>query len=434
VKADYDIAVVGGGAAGLMAARSAAITQQRGGRRTSVVLLEGNPKFGKKLLATGNGRCNLSNLELSIGHYHGDRELAAAVIEKFPTQRIIDEFEKMGLLCRADQEGRLYPNNLQAAAVLQALRFSCEEAQVQCVCGFLVSSITKEEKEFVLVSDSGERVRAGRCILASGGMASPRHSCSQNGYTLARELGHSIVKCLPVLVPVKSSSKLLKPLKGMRSKVYAALLADGKKVAGESGEVIFNEGALSGICIFNLSSLVGEWQRTGKLQDKAVKKLEISLDFAENYSWEELLHYLRQIKTRHSSLPGGELFSGLLNLKVGQELAKSFGIDRQRPVAGITDAELKKMTAGIKSQKFEVSGLSSFENAQVTSGGIPLSEVTVQTMESKICSGLYMAGELLHVNGDCGGYNLHWAWATGLCAGSSAAKSGCEGLGERKQC
>lgn len=429
----YEIAVVGGGAAGLMAARSAALAQQREGRRASVVLLEGNAKLGKKLLATGNGRCNLSNLELSAGHYHGDREAAAQVIEKFPTQRILDEFESMGLLCRPDREGRLYPHNLQAAAVLQALHFSCEEAQVQCVCGFLVSSITKDKTEFVLASENGETLRAEKCILASGGMASPRHSCSQNGYTMARKLGHSMVECLPVLAPVKSSSKLLKPLKGMRSKVYAALLADGKKVAGESGEVIFTEGALSGICIFSLSSLVGEWQRTGKLRGRLARKLEISLDFAEDYSREELLRYFRRLKSGHPGLPAGELLSGLLNLKVGQELVKSFGVDRQCPLGIVSDGQLEKVISGVKAQKFEVTGLSSFENAQVTYGGIPLSEVTVQTMESKLCSGLYLAGELLNVNGDCGGYNLHWAWATGFCAGTSAG-SGYKGKGERERC
>lgn len=389
-------AVIGAGAAGLMAAG-------RTGHGT--LLIEGNAKPGKKLLATGNGRCNLTNLNISPEHYHGDKK-AAEILQRYPAEKIISEFEKMGLLCRTDSEGRAYPYNLQAAAVLQALWQICEQNGVEAEWDFTVEKIKKTANVFVITAADGREISAERCILAMGGSASPKHSCADNRYALAQQMGHSAVKPVPSLVPIKTTAKSCKALKGMRCRARAALFDNGREIYSESGEVIFGDGQISGICVFNLSARLG----------KCGGKTEIVLDLLEEMQHFELVKYLKQLRKTRPQMPATELFSGVLNLRVGQELAKLCKIERDRTLATLTDAELEKAAALCKCWRFLVVGRGDFDSAQVTAGGVPLGEINLQTMESKRCSGLYLIGEMLNVDGDCGGYNLHWAWATAMAA------------------
>ena len=249
----WNIAVIGAGASGLMAAYQAAKALGPG----SVLLLEGNPKPGKKLLATGNGRCNLTNLHIAPQHYHGDVEAAAPLLARYPAQRVMDAFGGMGLLCRADGEGRVYPNNLQAAAVLQTLWDACREAGVTERWAFPCKGITPQQGGFLLHGPEGQRLFARQCILACGGKASPKHSCPGGGYALAEALGLPVTGLRPSLAPLKSPAKALRSLKGMRCKARAALYCQGEAVYAESGEVLFGDGTLSGICIFNLSARPG---------------------------------------------------------------------------------------------------------------------------------------------------------------------------------
>ena len=397
------VAVIGGGAAGLMASYKAA---KQG---AEVILLEGNPRPGKKLLATGNGRCNLTNLRISPEHYHGDVEDARELLARYPAEKIMAEFEKMGLLCRADSEGRVYPNSLQAAAVLQVLWGACEEAGVEIRPDFPVSGI-KREQDMLRVTDGKETILAERCILASGGKASPKHS-KGGGYALAKDLGHTVTPLTPALVPLKTPMKLCRSLKGIRCKAKAALYGNGQKLGEESGEVIFGDNQLSGICIFNLSSLLdgkGPW--------------EAELDLLEQWEIARLLPYWKQLGKNRPALPADELFSGLLPLRIGQELSKLIRITKEKPLAELDEKTLLHAAQTAKSLKIPVTGLGNWESAQVTAGGVPLSEIDTKTMESKQCPGLYLAGELLNIDGDCGGYNLHWAWLTGMAAGEHAAK------------
>ena len=398
------VAVIGGGAAGLMAAVKAA---KMGAK---VLLLEGNPRPGKKLLATGNGRCNLTNLHISPEHYHGDVEEAAALLARYPAEKIMAEFETLGLLCRADSEGRVYPNSLQAAAVLQVLWSACEEAGVEMCCDFPVSDLKREQDGFSIANTAGETIVAQRCILASGGKASPKHS-KGNGYSLAKNLGHTVTPLVPALVPLKTPMKLCRSLKGIRCKAKAALYGDSKKLGEESGEVLFGDNQLSGICIFNLSSLlIGE------------KAWEIELDLLEQWEEKRLLAYWKQLGQNRSSMAAGDLFSGLLPLRVGQELMKLTHLPTEETLANLSEKTLLRATQAAKALRIPITGPGSWENAQVTSGGVPLQEIYTNTMASKQCPGLYLAGEVLNVNGDCGGYNLHWAWLTGMAAGENAGK------------
>lgn len=411
----YDLIVVGGGASGLMAARCAGVFAKKRGARLSVLVAEGNSKPGKKLLATGNGRCNLTNLCEDPLRYHGDREAAGRLLARYPASRTIKEFEAMGLLTRADGEGRVYPRSSQAAAVLQALRYGCEEAGATLRCGFPVVSIVPVSKGgFLLKSETGEALRCERCILTLGGKASPRHSCKDHREALLKGLGHSFLPCVPALAPVKSSSKLLKPLKGMRCRARATLLKDGNPIFSESGEVLFGEDVLSGICVFNLSSC---------LANEELSRLEISLDLAEELEASVLEEYLRRFCREHGSLPASELFSGVLNLRVGQVMGKSLGLVGAAPLETLSPQLLRQAALLVKDLRFDIQGPASFEHAQITAGGVPLREVEARTLESKKCPSLYLAGELLNVNGDCGGYNLQWAWATGICAGENAVSA-----------
>lgn len=410
------IAVVGAGAAGLMAARKAARFMKEAEVPGTVFLLEGNPKPGKKLLATGNGRCNLTNLEISPEHYHGD-PLAAELIKQYPARRILEEFEEMGLLCTADSEGRAYPNSRQAAAVLQILWSACESLGVILVNSFETVSLEAEKTGFLLRAADGREIRAEKCILACGGKASSGHSSGSAGYALIQSLGHHVTGLSPSLVPLKTSAKSCKSLKGMRCRAKASLLRQGKPVYKESGEVIFGENALSGICIFNLSA---------RLRETGTEQPEVSLDLLEEMELPEILGFLKKMQKANPQNPGAELFSGLLNLRVGTELTKQLGIGYNIPLSALTEEDLKRAAEKAKDWRFPITGTGTWEQAQVTAGGVPLEELDLSAMESAKCPGLYLAGEILDADGDCGGYNLHWAWLTGLLAGESAAGALCE--------
>ena len=304
----------------------------------------------------------------------------------------------------------MYPNGLQAAAVLQVLWGACEEAGVEIRPDFPVPNIRREQGEFY-ITDGQETIAARRCILASGGKASPKHS-KGNGYALAKNLGHTVTNLTPALVPLKTPLKLCRSLKGIRCKAKAALYGNGKKLGEESGEVLFGDNQLSGICIFNLSSLLnGE------------KAWEVELDLLEQWEEKRLLSYWKQLGKNRPDLPAGELFSGVLPVRLGQGLVKLMGLIAEKPLGFLDEKTLIRAVQAAKAFKIPVTGPGNWDNAQITAGGVPLSEIDMKTMESKQCPGLYLAGELLNINGDCGGYNLHWAWLTGMAAGENAGKS-----------
>ena len=395
-----DVLIVGGGAAGLMAA--AAI-----GPRKSVILIDGNPKYGKKLLATGNGRCNLTNLDIDPKYYHGD-PLSKEVLQKVPAQKVLDVFEQMGLLCRADGEGRVYPRSLQAAAVLRALERALPDSLL-CLNELQITDLQRQDGGFLAAAQNGETVFAERVLLACGGKASPAHS-SGSGYELAQSLGHHVTALSPSLAPLRVAGKVTRALKGMRCRAAATLYQNDKIIHAESGEVIFGDGQLSGICVFNLCA---------RLRETGTDGVEVGLDFVPELEAQDLLAYFQRLCSTRPQLPAGEICSGLLNLRVGQEIAKAAGLPHDAPLESLREAQLAQITSLCKDWRFAVTGPAGWKDAQVTAGGVPLSEVELASMESKLCPGLYLAGEILDADGDCGGYNLHWAWATGLLAGEA---------------
>lgn len=398
---DCRVAVIGGGAAGLSCALTAA---KRGG----VLLLEGNEKPGRKLSATGNGRCNLTNLHISPAHYHGDVGLARDFLSDWPAKRVAGAFHALGLLTRTDGEGRVYPNSLQAAAVTGTLLAACHRAGVKTEYSFQVVKIVREKSGFLITSQDGRTVSAKYCVLACGGKASPRHSAGE-GYSLARQLGHSVTELSPSLVGLGVRGKFTRPLKGMRCRARASLWLEGREIAGESGEVILGDGSISGICVMNLSA---------RLRGLPLGAATLHLDLLEHLSLDELTSYFADFTSAYPSRSAEDLFSGALNLRVGRELAKTLGFaGKGDTFASLTSAQMKKAARLAKDLVLPIDRPLGWEQAQVTAGGVPLAEVDLSTMASRLCPGLYLTGELLDIDGDCGGFNLHWAWATGFTAG-----------------
>lgn len=409
-----EIAVIGGGASGLMAALTAAHMQKAMGRTASVLLLEGNNRVGKKLLATGNGRCNLTNMHISPANFHGDQQEIAKILENCPPERVLAAFQSVGLLCRSDGEGRVYPYNLQAAAVLGALRKACENCGVVILCEMPVEHLLQKSGGFGIAVQNKAEFFAKRIILACGGKASPKHGCGQNGYGLAEAMGHSVTACAPALVQVRCRERMIPALKGVRCKAGITLLRGGKSCYAESGEVLFSEQGLSGICIFNASSYLAGCENPENHQ--------IVLDFAEEMAHEEILHYLKTLQQQAPQLPCRDMLAGFLNIRLGEEIIKTLSWDKDLTLRALRPGQMALLAERIKALPFHVTGLAGWENAQITAGGVPLTEVEVSAMESKKCPGLYLAGEMLNANGQCGGYNLHFAWATGMAAGMHAAK------------
>ena len=422
-----DIIIIGGGAAGLMASCAAAhVLKKRG----SVLVLEGNAKLGRKLLATGNGRCNLTNLNVSPAHYHGDVTAIQDLLHEYTPEAICAVFREMGLVTKSDSEGRVYPQNQQAAAVLSALRWDAEKYGVSFSEEHTVSKIEKVKNGFTLICTDGTQLFTKQCILTCGGAASPRHSCGE-GYTLAKQLGHTVTKLYPSLTQLTVRAKQWKTLSGTRAPANAVLLADGKPVYEESGEVQFTDTGISGICVFGLSIYAGEFFALGTIRNKKYTSFAVQLDLLPDMAYQDVLDYLLEMTKLYPARAAGDLLSGLLNMRLGYMLVGVAGIAQSEPAVKLKAPQLKKLASLLKGWRLDITGTKDFSAAQVTAGGVPLTELDPHTMASKKAPGLYLAGEMLNIHGDCGGYNLHFAWASGITAGKSAAYR-C--LKEEKRC
>ena len=399
----YQVAVIGGGAAGL----AAAVTAARLGFETALV--EAQDRVGRKLLSTGNGRCNLTNRQAGdLSRYHGDTEKAAPVLNRMPPEKILDFFKGLGLPCRELAQGRLYPYSLQAASVLDTLCLALKDTGVSVRCGFFVSQLKRVGGFFRLMEKEGQTLEADRVILCTGGKAAPALGGNGSGLELAQALGHSLVPVKPGLTGMLCSPKEARPLKGARNPARAALLRGEERVASSEGEAQFTERGLSGICIQELSRWV----------EGPAERYTLSLDLLSDWRLEEVVSHLRQ-RRESRSLAGSELLCNCMNRLAARELARRV-LPKGEMACRLSDSQLKALARGAKDFRFPIAGLQGWSGAQVMAGGIPLGEVALPSMESLICPGLYLAGEALNIDGDCGGFNLHWAWATGILAAEGA--------------
>lgn len=404
-----NIVIVGGGASGISAALSAA---RRAPKDTRITLLEGLDRVGKKILATGNGRCNLTNEEITPEHYHSGRpELLAPLLAEMPPQRTLEFFRSLGLYCSAEEMGRVYPNARQASAVLDTLTLALEGAGIQTVCSAKIKHIARKGGAFLLTAQDGRTVRADALILAAGSRAAPAQGTDGSGLTLARQMGLECTPVYPCLVALKCGGGAAKGLKGIRSRGQVRLLRRGKTAGVESGEIQFTDYGLSGIPVFQLSCLLGP--------DPA--GAELAVDLLPEWDQAELARWISAQARRYPSAPLERFLPGLVHKRLLFAVMKSVGISPlSRPASSLSPRETAALAGALKDWRFPVEGPLSWEQAQVTGGGVSLAELDGR-FGARRCPGLFLCGELLDVAGDCGGYNLHWAWCSGLTAGAAAA-------------
>ena len=399
------IGIIGGGAAGMAAALAAAEYES-----TSIVLMERQARLGKKLSATGNGRCNLSNLHASEGGYNGDDpQFHEYALKKFPPEETLQWFADLGLYTVAEPSGRIYPYSDQANSVVDVLRFSLEQENIRVLTDFEVMKAKKDGQKF-LVTSKNQTLEFDRLIIACGGLAGTKLGGTMAGYKLLRAFGHKCTKLRPALVQVKTSWGGVSALKGVRANCCAAIYHNGRRQRESVGEVQFTEFGLSGPVIFEISrdacQATGEW--------------ECTLDFLPELSADRLRELLA--KRRASGLNAEELYTGILHNRLGRVLVKEADIRANTPISSLTEGQIEEVITLTKGFTVSLTEPLGMDAAQVTAGGIVTSEFDPQTMESRLVPGLYACGEVLDVDGDCGGYNLQWAWSSGRLAGMCAGK------------
>lgn len=399
------VGIIGAGASGMAAALAAAENPN-----TQVILLERQARVGRKLQATGNGRCNLTNRNSDIACLHGENvDFARFAMEKFPPQAVLDWFSSLGLLTVMENSGRVYPYSDQANSVVDVLRFALDQPNIRLMMSAEVHGVAKTENGFVLSVD-GKTLHCDRLIVACGGLAGTKLGGSMSGYRLLAQVGHSYGQLRPALVQVKSSWRGCVALKGVRANCRAEMLCNGASVAASVGEIQFTEYGLSGPVIFEVSRDVcrggGEWS--------------CRMDFLPQLDEGALLAILRRRK--ETALPSDELLTGILHNRLGRVLVKMADISSMCPISELTDAELLALCRVVKAFEIDLTEPMGMDAAQVTAGGARTDEFDPTTMESKLVSGLYACGEVLDIDGDCGGHNLQWAWASGRLAGLSAGR------------
>ena len=398
------IGIIGGGAAGMAASLAASEYD------TQVVLMERQARLGKKLSATGNGRCNLSNLHASSGGYNGDDPaFSQYAISRFSPEETLEWFSDLGLYTVAEPSGRVYPYSDQANSVVDVLRFALDRPNIQVLTDFEVLKIKKEGERFTVTSKD-QMLEFDKLIIACGGLAGTKLGGTMAGYKFLRGFGHKCTKLRPALVQVKTSWPGVSALKGVRANCRATILCNGKVHRESVGEIQFTEFGLSGPVMFEISRDAcqggGDW--------------ECKLDFLPDLPAGKLMRPL--MARRNSNLCAEDLFTGILHNRLGRVLIKEAGIRANLPVSALYDDQLKELISLTKGFTVRLTEPLGMDAAQVTAGGIVTNEFDPMTMESKLVPGLYACGEVLDVDGDCGGYNLQWAWSSGRLAGEHAGK------------
>lgn len=374
----YDAIIIGGGAAGL----AAAVALARRGRRVAV--LEAQPRVGRKLLSTGNGRCNFTNATASPEDYFGDAALARAALAAFPPARVLEFFASLGVPARVDAEGRAYPSSNAASSVLDALRLSLQEAGGEEITGFRVRALSRD---LVATAEDGRQM-AGRCaLLATGGLAAPSLGAADAPFVKA--LGLRFTRRAPALAPLETEN--VPALKGLRAQ--CALSLEGRV---ERGEILFTEYGVSGIAAMQLA----RFARPGST---------LAIDF--------LAGARPALSARAQALPKRRMedfLNGVVPRRVGQVLVKSAGIPLSKTAGELSAAEISALEGMLTGWTLPVRGARGYAQAQVTAGGLEGAQFCPDTLEARSVPGLYAAGEVLDVDGPCGGYNLQWAWASAL--------------------
>lgn len=399
-----DVSIIGGGPAGMTAAIAAA----RGGAR--VRLWEKNHSLGRKLLATGNGRCNFTNASMDPGHYHS-RETAdlSDYLKTVDGRQALEFFGKLGVEPCSDERGRYFPRSQEASSVLLALEGEMERLGVEVRTRCDIVGLENSGRGFN-IKQRGEAHRSGRVVIACGGCASPQFGSNGTGFELARRLGHRITALRPALVPWEMSGNWFHTLQGIRWDMGLTAESSGGSTLSLIDEGLFTRYGLSGPLALRSSRLVGEGIKEARLNFMP----EITLD-----DLKKMLEVRRETLSQRSAV---EFLTGLLPEKLGRFLVREVGIATDTDSGSISDERLSTLAGSILCRPIKIKGLRPFKEAQVTAGGVDLSQLEPGTLESKLVPGLFFCGEVLDVDGDSGGYNLQWCWSSGWAAGTAAAK------------
>lgn len=397
----YDIVIIGGGASGIMCALQAYTSDKK------ILILEFSNKLLKKILVTGNGRCNITNKHLSNNDYFSNNlDKVFLLFNKYDTNKTINYLSNLGLILKEEDAGRMYPISNQATTVMDILTSEIIRHKIEVKSNVEVINLDKNSNIFIITDKDGNTYKSENVVIATGGISHYSKEIPYTGYKLLESMGHTITSLSPSLVRITSDNKHLYRLKGQRVKASLTLYINDSKIKNEEGEVLFNELGLSGICIFNLSRLI----------NKDNNQYRINIDFIPNYSTDDLKEIINsRIK---NSIILEDLLLGLFHKKIITSILLESGINPNDLVSSINDNIINKIINTIKNFSFNVTGKSGYKDSQVTAGGAKLDEFT-NNLESIICSNLYACGEVLDVDGICGGFNLQWAWTSGAIVGES---------------
>ena len=407
----HSLIIIGGGAAGLTAAL---IAKDHG---IDVAIIEGADRIGKKILTTGNGRCNISNANINSDNYHSENpHFQKNTLDSFTTKDTINFFECLGLPLVTLDDGKMFPMSLQASSVLDILRFALEEKGIPIYKNTKAKEIINNNQSFMISSSDNATYQCEKLIIATGGKSAPKTGSDGSGYTLAKQLGHSIISPTPALVQLKLNYNRLKALSGVKFDGYAEIFINDKSAQKEFGEILFTDYGISGPPILQLS-------RIASFSISQNKRVSLTIDMLPTIESRDLNIFLCNHWSVFEDRSVYDSFIGIINKKVIPIILKEAEVeDIHKPCCNLSIKEKNALFLLLKQWKFEISGTNSFANAQVTAGGINTKEINAQTLESNIVPNLFFAGEVLDVDGDCGGYNLQWAWSSGAIAGKSASK------------
>ena len=401
------VTVIGGGAAGMMAA----ITSAREGAR--VTILEHKERIGKKILSTGNGRCNFTNTYQTPACYRSDnRDFAWNIIQKFNVEKTISFFKELGIYPK-DRNGYLYPYSDQAAAILEVLQIEVAKLDICVMTEINVLDIQPVKKGIRITTDK-KTITADSVILACGSKAAPVTGSDGSGYQLAKLFGHRIVPVLPALVQLRCAEKFYKSISGVRVQGTVEIYADDIFLASDTGEIQLTNYGISGIPVFQVSRYAAK----ALYQKQSVTAV---LNFMPDMNKDEFLSFLQERITLCPHKTLDEFFTGIFPKKLCELWIRLSRLPKEMRVSDLSREQLEKLVLLIQHLRTHITETNAFEQAQICCGGVDTTEINPDTLESNYVSGIYFAGELLDVDGICGGYNLQWAWSSGYVAGKEAA-------------
>ena len=399
-----DVVIIGAGASGMVTA----IVAARRGKK--VLILEKNNKVGKKLLATGNGKCNITNQRPTLERFYSHNpKFIAQVFEGYNYQSIKQFFKSIGLELIEAKEGKVFPMSLQALSVVELLKCECEQLGVEIRCNIEVQDIYKENSLYIINYTHG-KVKSPKVVISTGHVSAPQLGGVIDGVRFAQSFGHGIIKDFPTLVQLTSPRKDLKQMAGVKVESRVTL-KKGKQVIQKQGDVLFTSYGISGLAILDISRFVME-------QLIHTPSVTLELDLMPKMSREQLMALMKKSLRKKSQKPLEVWLQGFINKKLISVILDPLKLSKLLE-SQITIEHIEKIVQGIKAFPFVVNGSRGYKGAEVATGGVDTRQVDAQTMESKKEKGLYFTGEVLDVDGDRGGFNLHFAWVCGMRAGQS---------------